>query len=100
MNKDALYTTYPTLIKHDYLAEQRKVSLTFRLNIRQVNILRPEEIAKSSELFMFYWEGIKKKPWAFCRNLRAFYENLRAFCWKQGMIIMKQLVPALRPRCI
>lgn len=62
VNDQALYTTYPTLIKHKHQAEQRKVRLTFQLNIRQVNILRPEKISKSSELFLFHREGIKKKP--------------------------------------
>ncbi len=32
-------TTYPRLIKHKHQAEQEKVSLTFRPNIRQVNML-------------------------------------------------------------
>ncbi len=51
VNDQALYNNLPRLIKNKHQAEQEKESLTFRPNIRQVNILRPEEIAKSSELF-------------------------------------------------
>jgi hypothetical protein len=44
---------YPTLVRRKHLAEQEKVILTFRLKIGQVNMLRREDIAKSSELFCF-----------------------------------------------
>jgi hypothetical protein len=64
------------------------------LYIRRVSILIQEDIAKSSELFMFHRERIKKKLLGFVRNLRAFCrnpgafrENLSAFWLKPGMIL-------------
>jgi hypothetical protein len=44
---------YPTLVRRKHQAEQEKVILTFRLKIGKVNMLRGEDIAKSSELFCF-----------------------------------------------